>query len=388
MKRGLLVLGAAGMGAGLMYLLDPDRGKRRRAVARDQMFHSIKKTGRALGKASRDVGNHARGAAAQLRSRLGRAEPNDEVLAARVRAKLGRFVSHPSAITVETENGLVRLSGPILANEVDPLLRGLRSVYGAREIENRLESHEQAGNISDLQGGRVRQGEPFAFMKRNWSPSARLAAAAAAGSLIFFGLKRRGLFAKTAGNLGLGILTRALTNVETKRLIGINIGARNVNIQKAITIAAPRERVFDYWSHPENFPHFMSHVRDVKKVGEDRYHWTVEGPAGVAVGWDSVITRQVPNELVEWESVPGSAVEQCGIARFETNTDGSTRVDIKLSYNPPGGFIGHTLANLFRVDPKHGLDDDLMRMKSFIETGKTPHDAAQPESLARKAAAP
>jgi uncharacterized membrane protein len=96
----------------------------------------------------------------------------------------------------------------------------------------------------------------------------------------------------------------------------------------------------------------------------------------------------VPNELVEWESVPGSVIEQCGVARFETNADGTTRIDVKLSYNPPGGFIGHTVANLFRVDPKHELDDDLMRMKSFIETGKVPHDAAQRTPLARKAAAP
>jgi uncharacterized membrane protein len=261
-------------------------------------------------------------------------------------------------------------------------------VRGLKAIENCLEPHEEAGDISDLQGGRVRQGEPFAFMKQNWSPTARLAGAAAAGSLIFFGLKRRGLFAKTVGNIGLGILTRALTNVGTRRLVGITGGPHNVNIQKAITIAAPRDRVFDYWSHPENFPHFMSHVRDVRKVGEGRYHWTVEGPAGVPVGWDAVIRKQVPDELVEWESVPGSVIEQCGIARFETNADGTTRIDIKLSYNPPGGFIGHTVANLFRVDPKHGLDDDLMRMKSFIETGKAPHDAAQPTPLARKAAAP
>jgi hypothetical protein len=31
---------------------------------------------------------------------------------------------------------------------------------------------------------------------------------------------------------------------------------------------------------------------------------------------------------------------------------------------------------LFGVDPKQEMDDDLMRMKSFIETGVAPHDAA------------
>jgi uncharacterized membrane protein len=39
-------------------------------------------------------------------------------------------------------------------------------------------------------------------------------------------------------------------------------------------------------------------------LGEGRYHWTVAGPAGIPVEWEAVITRQEPNELIEWESVP------------------------------------------------------------------------------------
>ena len=31
---------------------------------------------------------------------------------------------------------------------------------------------------------------------------------------------------------------------------------------------------------------------------------------------------------------------------------------------------------MFGADPKKEMDEDLMRMKSFIETGQTPHDAA------------
>jgi hypothetical protein len=40
---------------------------------------------------------------------------------------------------------------------------------------------------------------------------------------------------------------------------------------------------------------------------------------------------------------------------------------------------------LFGADPKKEMDEDLMRMKSFIETGCVPHDAAQKESAAAKA---
>jgi uncharacterized membrane protein len=45
---------------------------------------------------------------------------------------------------------------------------------------------------------------------------------------------------------------------------------------------------------------------------------------------------------------------------------------------PPAGALGHAVAGLFGADPKHEMDEDLMRMKALLETGKMPHDARQP----------
>ena len=41
-----------------------------------------------------------------------------------------------------------------------------------------------------------------------------------------------------------------------------------------------------------------------------------------------------------------------------------------MSYNPPAGWRGHGIAKAFGVDPKHSMDEDLVRMKTLIETGK------------------
>ncbi len=57
--------------------------------------------------------------------------------------------------------------------------------------------------------------------------------------------------------------------------------------------------------------------------------------------------------------------------RFEPNADGSTRMHILMSYNPPGGALGHVLATIFGSDPKSVMDEDLARMKSLLEIGKT-----------------
>ena len=59
------ILGGIGVGAGLMYILDPDRGKARRAVARDKVTGAVNRTGKALGKKSRDLSNRARGVIAE-----------------------------------------------------------------------------------------------------------------------------------------------------------------------------------------------------------------------------------------------------------------------------------------------------------------------------------
>jgi uncharacterized membrane protein len=51
-------------------------------------------------------------------------------------------------------------------------------------------------------------------------------------------------------------------------------------------------------------------------------------------------------------------------------------VHVQLKYSPPGGVIGHAVAKAFGVDPKSEMDDDLLRLKSVIETGRVQRDAA------------
>jgi hypothetical protein len=61
----LPVLGAIGLGAGLMYILDPDRGRGRRTFARDKVMSAFNRTGRAISEKSRDLSNRAYGLAAE-----------------------------------------------------------------------------------------------------------------------------------------------------------------------------------------------------------------------------------------------------------------------------------------------------------------------------------
>ncbi len=103
----------------------------------------------------------------------------------------------------------------------------------------------------------------------------------------------------------------------------------------------------------------------------DSWHWSAQGPMGVTVSWDSVVTKKVPNRRISWESARGSTIGNSGTVWFEYTRQGTTRVHVQMSYLPPAGPLGHALASLFGADPLRQMDADLVRLKSLIEYGKT-----------------
>src|SRR5215216_690884 len=67
MKHGWTILAGAGAGAGLMYLLDPNMGNRRRALMRDQFVGAASRADDAFGKTWRDARNRAQGLISEVR---------------------------------------------------------------------------------------------------------------------------------------------------------------------------------------------------------------------------------------------------------------------------------------------------------------------------------
>jgi uncharacterized membrane protein len=377
-KRSSLLSGI-GIGAVLMYVFDPDKGNRRRALMRDRLVHLVYKTKDAFDKTERDMKNRVRGLAAELSHLFVQEQVSDNALVERVRSRMGRVVSHPGSIMVTASGGVVKLSGPILKSEVEQLLSCIRRVRGVKEVINQLEAYEQPGDIPGLQGQSKRPGNRFDILQRRWSPTTRVLVGLVGAALALRATRRKNFISPFLGALGLAALARAITNIEMERIVGIGEVEAAINLQKSINIKAPIERVYQLWTDYENFPRFMRNVREVKDLGEGRSHWVVAGPAGIPVEWDAVITKQIPNELLAWETTPDSVIKHTGTVHFKSNPDGSTHVDIKLSYNPVAGAIGHVVASLFGADPKSEMDDDLVRMKTFIETGIPAHDAARRE---------
>ncbi len=366
-----LLLGGLGLGAALMYLFDPERGRRRRARIHDRAVGAWHDVEQSAGKTARDLAHRGQGLLAHARSCFqGEEAVEPDVLEQRVRSEIGRVVSHPGSIDVSCYDGSVVLMGLILEKELHPLLDAVRKVKGVKSVTDWLCEVPTAEHISALQGGVTRTGRRFELLQENWSPATRLLVGAAGGLLALWGVPRRDLAGLASTTAGMALLARAWTNTDLRRLAGLGRHAA-LELQKTLCIDAPVAELFEFWRDPENYPRVFAHVREVKKVGENLYHWSVAGPAGSRVGWEGTITRMVPNELLEFRSVAGSPVGNAGVVRLDPNYDGSTRLHIRMSYQPPAGLVGHWIAELFGADPKSALDEDLARLKSLFERGKT-----------------
>ncbi len=172
------------------------------------------------------------------------------------------------------------------------------------------------------------------------------------------------IVAAAAVGAGLYALQRYGGSDKLRQKIGAD-DSGTITLEKTIFIDAPIEQVFDTWADYENFPRFMSNVKRVEPLGGDRSHWTVRGPAGIGVEFDSVAQMQRPTELA-WQSEP-NAVRNSGRVTLVPEGNG-TRVTVRLQYRPPVGAMGQAVSSLLGANPKQEFEDDLDRMKQFIES--------------------
>lgn len=254
-----------------------------------------------------------------------------------------------------------------LARTLTPLLDEARSAIQVADGESSGTGLLLYGSrIGDIQGlGAATLNIPG--LRSLSDPASAAALRVIGGVLALYGLTRRGTLGALLRTLGTGMLVGATgRDVFTGADLPSLDRRRAVDIQKTLHIEAPVHQVYDFWSNYENFPLFMSHVREVEDLGEGRSHWSVRGPGGVPIEWNAALTQQTPNEVIAWRSEPGSMLENAGIIRF-VSTGTGTRVDLRFCYHPPAGGAGQAVAELLGSDPRAKLNEDLGRMKALLE---------------------
>jgi len=360
---------SVGIGAGLMYFFDPQQGNRRRAQVQDQINKWISDLDTSIDTGKRDLRNRTRGILSEMTARLSEQDAPDWILEERVRSNFGRIPNNTRAIDVRADGSYIYLSGPALREDRDAILKAAARTRGVSGVEDELQLFDNPEDIPALQAGASMSNQMSSQMQQqNWSPATRLLSGVGGSLLTLYGLRRSGLSKPLLSTAGLIITARSVTNMDTRSLLGV--GENLIKVRKSINIDAPIDEVYQFWRNFENFKLFMNHVKEIT-VNDDISTWQVAGPAGTTVEFQSQITRDIPNESIAWESLPDSQVKQAGFVRFDSIRDGSTRVSVHMEYLPPAGVLGHAVAQLFGVDPRQAMNDDLMRLKSLLETGKT-----------------
>jgi uncharacterized membrane protein len=313
------LLGGVGVGATLMYFLDPNRGALRRALMRDRLEYALHLASVAAGATSRDLLRRAR----DVRDR-----------------------------TLGSRNG-DHVAGDAADAATDGASTG--------------SSPEQATN------GRRRPA-----IEEEWTPAARLLTSIAGGALAIYGVGRRDKLGTALGLAGLALVTRGVANREFRNLVPARDG---VLVKLAVHIAAPLEEVFDYLTDWEKTPSWLSHVRSVRTSGPrwakgERLHWEIAGSNGEVLAWDAETTRFVPNEVIVWKSVPESPLRQAGRLRVARAGVDDTRLRLDLRYRPPADSEDDITIDLFDDDFEEQLDADVARLKNEIEAPRAARKTA------------
>lgn len=154
-----------------------------------------------------------------------------------------------------------------------------------------------------------------------------------------------------------------------------------VKVEKSINVQKSVEELYAYWSRLENLPAIMRHLKSVTVSPDGKSHWVAQTIGGLNVEWDAEVINLHENEMIAWQSLPNSEVENAGSVRFRVLEGGKgTEVRVNLKYNPPLGKAGVALAKLFRLDAAAEIENDLAHFKQIMETGEIATTEGQPSA--------
>jgi osmotically-inducible protein OsmY len=150
-----IVLFAAAIGAALTYFFDPDRGRRRRAMARDRSAGAARQGARRVARLGRRGGAEAYGVTQNVRHRKEepKPQPDDVTLARKVETEIFRSAEVPKGkINVNAVDGVVELRGEADGAEmIRDLEDQVRNIPGVQDVRNMLQLPETPAPTSPEQ---------------------------------------------------------------------------------------------------------------------------------------------------------------------------------------------------------------------------------------------
>jgi uncharacterized membrane protein len=143
----------------------------------------------------------------------------------------------------------------------------------------------------------------------------------------------------------------------------------------SVTVNAPVHQVYSFFSHFNDFPKFMSFVKEVTYYDDQTSHWVAD-----VIGrheWDAVNEGWVEDQQIGWRSTSG--LENTGKVTFQPSGANQTQVELFINYNPPAGVLGDIGEKLGAGSRfEHALQHDLDNFARMVE--QAPVGALDPTS--------
>lgn len=104
----------------------------------------------------------------------------------------------------------------------------------------------------------------------------------------------------------------------------------------SIMVKAPLHQVYALFTHFNDFPKFMSFVKEVTYYDNQRSHWVVK--AFNEYEWDAVNENWKLDEQIGWRSTRG--LNNSGVVKFHALGPERTSVNVYIRYSMPSGSLG------------------------------------------------
>jgi uncharacterized membrane protein len=138
-----------------------------------------------------------------------------------------------------------------------------------------------------------------------------------------------------------------------------------------VTVARPREELYEFWREFSNLGKFLHNVRSVHSDDPVRAHWVIATGAARSVELDTIVIEDVPNELIAWRAAQGSQIAHEGRVEFRDAPSGwGTKVTAVILYDHPGAAAGRQFAQGFNHEARAQARRELRRFKQLMESGE------------------
>ncbi len=197
-------------------------------------------------------------------------------------------------------------------------------------------------------------------------------------ALVVRGLQQRSLRGAATALVGGALLSTSLgenarirTMVESRT--GLGGGDEETAFSRSVVVGRPANELYELWRDPEQFSRVVGHFADVAETDGGRLEWTVHGPRGKDVSWETDVVGEEPGETLRWEAGEDATVPNEGSVRFTPAPgDRGTVVTLSIRFDPPGGSVGNAALERLDVAPEMLVGTALNRFKSLAETGEIP----------------